>query len=146
MNQLIYSPLRSLNELHRGLDRVFDDRFFEPAASSYEEGNWTPTVDIKEDANSFKVYADIPGVSPKDVEITLDKNTLSIKGERTESKNEEGENYKRRERIQGVFVRQFTLPDTADGKGISAKAKEGVLEITIPKGEKHKPRAIKVAG
>lgn len=144
MNQLIYSPLRSLNELHRELGRVFDDRVFTPTSTSYEEGNWTPQVDIKEAKDSFLVVADIPGVLPKEVEITLNRNILTIRGERKEEKVTDEDSYKRRERFTGTFVRQFTLPETANSDAISARATDGVLEITIPKGEKHKPLSIKV--
>ncbi|MDH5737215.1 MAG: Hsp20/alpha crystallin family protein [Gammaproteobacteria bacterium] len=146
MNQLIYSPLRSLNELHRELSRVFEDRHYQPGTTSYEEGNWTPHVDIREQTDSFKVLVDIPGVAAKDVDITLDRNILTIRGVRKDEAETEEDNFRRRERIMGTFIRQFTLPDSANGEAISARAKEGVLEITIPKGEKHKPLSIKVNG
>ena len=146
MNQLIYSPLRSLNELHRELSRVFTEDRFLPSAHSYDEGNWTPHVDIKEEKDCFIVYADIPGVAPKDVDITLDKNVLTIRGERLEEREKEEKIFKRQERIMGTFVRQFTLPDSADGDAIKAKVNHGVLEITIPKTEKQKPVTIKVSG
>ncbi len=139
MGQLVYSPFGALNQLHRELTRVFDE---EPA--SYESGSWVPQVDIKEAADSYRVVADIPGVAPNDVEITLDRNLLTIRGSRsTESETEEG-GFKRRERTSGTFVRQFTLPQTVNDAGISAKANHGVLEITIPKGEGNKPRSIQV--
>ncbi|XOV87193.1 MAG: Hsp20/alpha crystallin family protein [Pseudomonadota bacterium] len=141
MGQLVYSPFGALNQLHRELARVFDD---EP--SNYETGNWVPQVDIKETADSYVVVADIPGVSPSDVEVTLDRNVLTIRGSRsTESETEEG-GFKRRERTSGTFVRQFTLPQSVNEAAISAKANHGVLEITIPKGEGNKPRSIQVEG
>lgn len=144
MNQLVYSPFRALNGLHRGLGRVFDEPYTSQETSSYEEGNWTPYVDIKEEKDSFKVLADIPGVDPKDVDITLDRNLLTIRGERHSEQETEGKNFKRRERVSGTFIRQFTLPESANSDAITAKVNKGVLEISIPKGEKHKPLTIKV--
>jgi len=117
--------------------------------------NWTPAVDIKEQENNFVIYADIPGVDPKDIEIQLADGVLTIKGERqTESKDSEDsddskenrvqENYKRVERSNGSFYRRFSLPDSADAENITAKSVNGVLELTIAKTEKVKPRKIKI--
>lgn len=141
------SPFTALNELHKELGRVFDNRhgfIREPIA--YAGSNWTPQVDIKESDTEFTVMADIPGVPPEDVDITLHNGVLTIKGERTIEKDEEKNNYKRRERIRGSFFRQFTLPDSTDEDAIKAKAVNGVIEITIPKAEKPKPLNITVQG
>jgi len=144
MSQLIYSPFGALNQIHRELSRVFDEEGRPTEPTFYEAGSWVPQVDIKEEETGFRVLADIPGVAPKDVDVTLDRNVLTIKGSRScETEREEG-GYKRRERVQGKFVRQFTLPDSADEAGITAKMNNGVLEITIPKGERNKPRSIAV--
>ena len=145
MNQLIYSPFNRLNDLHRSLDSVFDLRY--PASEepdTYEARDWVPQVDIRELDESFSVHADVPGVEAKDIDITLDKNVLTIRGSRSNATSNEGKGIKRRERVSGTFVRQFTLPDTADGERISARANNGVLGITIPKTEKHKPLSIAV--
>ena len=141
------SSFNALNELHKELGRVFDNRhgfIREPIA--YAGSNWTPQVDIKESGTDFTVLADIPGVSPEDVDITLHNGVLTIKGERSIETEEEKNNYKRRERIRGSFFRQFTLPDSTDEDAIEAKAVNGVIEITIPKAEKPKPLNITVQG
>ena len=143
MSQLIYSPFGALNQLHRELNRVFD-RYTEDEPASYEAGSWVPQVDIKEDENGFSVFADVPGVEAKDVDITLDRNILTIKGSRSGESETEEKGYKRRERVTGSFVRQFTLPESADETAITAKMSNGVLEVVIPKGERHKPRTIAV--
>ncbi|MCB1643847.1 MAG: Hsp20/alpha crystallin family protein [Pseudomonadales bacterium] len=145
MSQLVYSPFSALNQLHRELGRVFDDRSLFPGeAGNYESSAWVPQVDIKEDDTGFTVVADVPGVNPDDVEVTVDRNVLSIRGHR-KTESETGEDgFKRRERISGSFLRQFTLPESADGGAISAKATHGVLHIRIPKGEKNKPLSITV--
>ena len=144
MSQL--TSFGALNELHRELGRMFDNGYINREPSPYTASNWAPQVDITESDSAFKVIADIPGVNPDEVEVTLHNNVLSIRGERESETSEENENYKRRERIRGTFTRQFTLPDTTDESGITAKANNGVLEITIPKTAKPKPLNIKVEG
>ncbi len=144
MSQLIYSPLGALNQLHRDLARVFDgDASGEP--STYDTSSWIPSIDIREEESGFLVLADVPGVDPRDVDITLDRNVLTIRGERSTEREEEEGGFKRRERISGSFVRQFTLPDSADAEGITAKVNNGVLELRIPKGERNQPRSITVS-
>lgn len=145
MSQLMYSPFGALNELHRELNSMFDDRYgASEQADAYETGSWVPQVDIREDNDGFTVVADLPGVDPKDVEVTLDRDVLTIKGQRDTVSNTEQGGFKRRERISGAFIRQFTLPQTADSDGIKAKAANGVLEIIIPKTKKERSVSISV--
>jgi len=155
MNQLIYSPFSALNQLHRELGRVFDDTTTAEQAQEtnqysnfYNTAAWIPQVDIKEDEQGFSVLADLPGVDPKQVEVTVDRNILTIRGERSVPTSNDGgqtkEAYKRRERTGGNFIRQFTLPETADGNSITARATNGVLEVRIPKGERNKPLSINI--
>jgi HSP20 family protein len=106
--------------------------------------NWTPSVDIKEQENDFVIYADIPGVDPKDIEIQMEDGVLTIKGERVTNNAESEDDYKRVERSNGGFYRRFSLPESADAENIKAKSNFGVLELTIPKTEKVKPRRITV--
>ncbi len=106
--------------------------------------SWTPAVDIKELENEFIISADIPGVNPKDIEIQLEDGVLSIKGERHTNSVDEKDAYKRVERSNGQFYRRFSLPESADAEKIKAKSNNGVLELTIPKTEKVKPRKITV--
>ena len=105
---------------------------------------WRPAVDIKEDDNSYIIVADIPGVKPEDIDISMENQMLTIKGERNETINETKENYSRAERIKGIFHRRFSLPEIADGESISAKSKHGVLEIRIPKKTQAQARKITV--
>lgn len=107
-----------------------------------ETSSWTPQVDIKEDESGFTVIADVPGVDPADVDITLDNNVLTIRGERESETN----GLRRRERFRGSFVRQFTLPESVDESGVKASATNGVLQVTIPRSEKAKPLSITVEG
>lgn len=105
---------------------------------------WAPLVDIKEEPQRFVIQADIPGVDPKDIEISMDKGILSIKGERKVESSSPDDEYSRLERAHGVFYRRFALPDSANPEGISASGKHGVLEISIPKKPETTPRRIEV--
>ncbi len=143
MRQL--TPFNPVNGLHNELSRVFNNRYWlarEPVA--YTATNGTLQVDIKEDEKEFTVLADVPGIDPKDVEVSLHNNVLTIKGGR--SSESEPEDFKRRERIRGSFFRQFTLPASTDESAIRAKAVNGVLEIVIPKTAKPAPVSITVEG
>jgi HSP20 family protein len=119
-------------------DRRSDD------TSRIEGSDWTPAVDIKEEADRYLLHADIPGVKADDIEVSMDKGVLTIKGERKHESTESKEGYKRVERSHGVFMRRFSLPDGVDGENISASSKDGVLEVVIPKSEPEKPRRIEV--
>lgn len=104
------------------------------------EALWTPKVDIKEEAEEFVVYADIPGVDPANIDISMEKNILTVKGERKtfqEEKDREN-NYYRVERTFGKFYREFTLPESVDSNKIAAKVKHGVLAIHLPKAKEGK--------
>ena len=130
------------------IQQVFD-RFFQSGEnqdeSSVVTSQWAPMVDIKEEADRFVIYADLPGIEPKDVEILMDKGILTIKGERKSESNEQTERYSRVERRYGSFHRRFALPDSADAEGIVASSRDGVLEIRIPKRAEAAPRRIQVA-
>jgi len=88
--------------------------------------------------------ADLPGVEPKDIEVTMEDGVLTLRGKRELEEREEREGYRRVERVSGQFFRRFTLPDTANTDAISAKSKQGVLEVIIPKQPKVQPRRISV--
>ena len=138
------NPWNLLNNLQRDLysnpeySRLNDDD------ASVATANWAPSVDISEDENAFTLLADIPGVDPKDIEISMEKGVLTIKGERQSENIEEKENYRRIERQSGQFYRRFTLPDSADADKIEAKSEHGVLTVTIPKQEVAVSRRIEV--
>jgi len=131
------------------LKQVFD-RFFQAGDSQDESSvvtsQWAPLVDIKEEAERFVIYADLPGIDPQDVEVLMDKGILTIKGERKSETSEQTERYSRVERRYGSFHRRFALPDSADPDGIAASGRNGVLVIIIPKRPETKPRRIQVGG
>ncbi len=142
MNHLV-SPFNALNQINRELNRFFDDR---PAGHLADGANWSPQVDISETEQSFVVTADMPGVKPEDMEISLHQGVLTIRGKRNTDSEVTESNFTRRERIRGTFYRQFNLPETADEETVSAKSNNGVLEITIPKAQKARPISISVIG
>ena len=129
------------------MKQVFDKFFGEDSSdqSNVVTSQWTPRVDIKEEPERFVIYADIPGVEPKDIEIHMDKGILSLKGERTVESGRDSERFSRIERAHGTFYRRFALPDSANPEGIAATGKNGVLEISIPKKPETTPRRIQVS-
>lgn len=106
--------------------------------------HWTPAVDIAEKDDHFLIEADVPGVDPKDIEVSMENGYLTVKGERESESKEEKEGYSRIERSHGNFYRRFNLPESADPNSVSAKSKKGVLLIKVGKTEIAKPKKITV--
>jgi HSP20 family protein len=135
-----YQPYSLVNQLHNEINRVFGANDEAGAVAA----DWIPAVDIREDQGRYVLRADLPGIDPKDIEITMENGVLTIRGERTNEVEAQTHAYRRVERTTGRFFRRFTLPDSADAERISATGKHGVLEITIPKHERVQPRRIAV--
>ena len=133
-NQLM-KPFSGLSELHNALDRLFDRNFleWEKDFPAMEMTQWIPKIDLKEKDNQYVIRADVPGVNPKDIDISLENGMLTIKGHKETETKEEKENFLRIERSSGSFYRTLNLPDAGDISKITAKSKNGVLEITVPK-------------
>lgn len=142
MNLIPYETRSLMNKFHNDFNRMFADlnRATDETASSA----WAPAIDVKEEASRFVVRADLPGIDPKDIEITMDHGALTISGKRQSEKKEEKDGYLRTERISGEFFRRLVLPDTADSQHVAAKADKGVLEIAIPKREAAKAKRIEI--
>lgn len=119
-------------------------RLFGASQGGSASGQWSPRVDIHEEAGRFVILADIPGVDPQSIEIQMDKGVLSLKGERTAEGFAEGVQQTRSERVHGGFERRFALPDSADADAITASGRHGVLRIDIPKRADVAPRRIQV--
>lgn len=143
-----YQPWYAASGLQDEIKQVFD-RFLgaeETDQSDVVTSQWAPRVDIREEEKRFVIYADIPGVDPADIEVHMEKGTLSIKGERTKEQSESDDGkFTRVERSHGVFYRRFALPDSADADNISATGRHGVLEIVIPKKPETTPRRISIS-
>lgn len=110
--------------------------------SNVVTSQWAPPVDIVEEEKRFVILADIPGVDPAKIEVSMDKGILTIKGER--SADSDATRFTRQERAHGTFHRRFSLPDSADAEGITANGKFGVLAVSIPKRAETTPRRINI--
>ena len=136
-----WEPFRGAATLHEQLNRVFGDAFHR------EESNlttWAPAVDILETEHELVVKADLPEVDPKDLDIRVENNILTIRGERKFQKQVNENNYLRVERSYGSFARSFSLANTVNSEAIKADYQNGVLTLNIPKREEAKPKQIKV--
>ena len=137
-----YEPWSLLSQLQKELLSSQDDKASEGLIATAE---WVPLVDIKEAADKFIIYADIPGVKPEDIDVSMEAGVLTVRGKKESEVKTEKEGYKRVERSTGSFYRRFSLPDSANDEAINAKCKLGVLEIVIPKKEAVKPKRINVS-
>ena len=146
MNISRFEPWNLMNQLHRDLNHFAVPRF--TIAGSEDNGSsvadWVPAVDIVEKNDRFVLRADLPGVSPDDIDVNMEDGVLTLAGERHSENAEESGGMKRVERFTGKFYRRFSLPETADADGITARSANGILEVTIPKLPEVKARRITV--
>ncbi len=136
-----YEPWALHRELLSEVNRLFERS---NDASSAATADWVPPVDIEEYADKFVLYADVPGIEPAGIEVTLEKGVLTLSGAREQAAEQNGIERKRTERANGRFLRRFVLPDTVDSDNVSASGKNGVLQIVIPKRAQAQPRKIAV--
>ena len=141
-----WEPFRDLLNLQDRMNRLFDESY---RARGGEDdwalgGSWAPAVDIYEHENNIVLKAELPGMDPKDVDIRLENNTLTLRGERKLDNEVKKENYHRVERSYGTFTRSFTLPNVVDQGNIKAEFKDGVLRVILPKREEAKPKQIQI--
>ena len=143
-----FEPFRELVTLQDRMNRLFSESYRAQQGSEDDwalGGTWAPAVDIYEHENNIVIKAELPGVDPKDVDIRLDNNVLTVNGERKLDHEVKKENYHRVERSYGAFTRSFTLPTTVDPSGIKAEYRDGVLRVTLPKREEAKPKQIQIS-
>ena len=125
--------------------RLFEDFFNDFRTVSDDRQSWMPPVDILEKDGSLVLRAEVPGMEEKDIDLKLEGNVLTLKGERKLSKDDKQNNYHRVESFYGTFARSFTLPETVDVEKIKAEYKHGVLTITLPQKPEVRPREIPVS-
>jgi len=144
MNSVIrWEPFRNANSLQEQFSRLFDTSF--PGRSSESDlTTWAPAVDIQETENELVLKADLPGIEEKDIDVRIENNTLTIRGERKFEKQVNEDNYLRVERSYGSFSRSFSLPNTINTEAIHAEYKNGVLTVQMPKRAESKPKQVKV--
>ncbi len=138
---LKWDPFKELQALQDRIDQLFEEslRGRELAAAT-----WTPAVDIYETDDAIVLEAELPGMNEKDIEIKVEDNVLTIRGERKFEEERKEENYYRMERFYGAFQRSFTLPPNIKTDKIKAEYKKGILKVIMPKKEQAKPKQIKI--
>lgn len=139
----LMEPFQQLQrEMNQLMQRFFGEA--EVAEGRADLVAWTPRVDVEEDDKQFVVKADLPGVDPKDVEVSVVDNALILRGQKKEEREEKKKNYHRVERFEGQFYREIPLPRGIDADKIQAKSANGVVTVTLPKKAEAQPKKIAV--
>lgn len=138
------SPNRTLHNLQREVDSLFDRFFDRTGGDGSTSAVWAPQTDLLETDDAFRLRLDVPGMTKEDIDINLQNGTLTVSGERTSEQTDEGEEYVRVERAFGTFHRTFRLPDAVDQENIEATYEDGVLSINVPKTEESTRRQIEI--
>jgi len=147
MNLVKWDPFRELEEVSNRLNRIFGQSLArsESGQNMLAVADWAPSVDISETDSEYLIKGEIPGVKKEDVKVTIQDGMLTIQGERKQEKEEKGKKFHRIERSYGSFVRSFRVPDDADENSVKAEFKDGMLNVTLAKSAKAKPKAIEVS-
>ncbi|HZP10966.1 MAG TPA: Hsp20/alpha crystallin family protein [Nevskiaceae bacterium] len=143
MTLLRYQPWGLHQQLWNEMNKLFDNASTNDASSG-ATADWAPAVDIEEHADKFVLFADVPGVDPASIEVTLEKGVLTLAGSRAARAEQKEVQSRREERVSGRFFRRFSLPDTVDSEAVKASNRNGVLEVVIPKRPASQPRRIQV--
>ena len=139
-----FGPFREFTTLQDRMNRLFGDVYVRDEDVS-GRGGWVPAVDIYETvAHDLVIKAELPDMTREDIEVTVENNTLTLRGERTWPTEIKEEQFRRVERQYGAFTRSFTLPDTVDASKVSAEYRNGVLTVKLPFREEARPRTINV--
>lgn len=133
-----------LTGMQQEMNRLFDE-FFGERQNEMAECSWNPMVDVSETETEIRVRAELPGLNQDNIEINLQDNVLTLKGEKKQEQKEEQENFHRVERCYGSFTRSFTLPAAVKADAVQATFKNGILLITLPKAEEAKPKKIAIS-
>lgn len=140
-----FDPLRDLAVLQDRMNRLFDEAYGSRREDQLmNRGDWMPPVDIYEDNGALVLNAELPGMRREDIDVTVENNTLTLRGERKMEAGVKQENIHRLERTYGSFARSFSLPNSVDPTQISAEYKNGVLTLRLPYREEARPRTISI--
>ncbi|MFZ0640912.1 MAG: Hsp20/alpha crystallin family protein [Candidatus Acidiferrales bacterium] len=139
-----WDPFHNVSTLQEQVKRLFEGNF-SPSGDHSTLTAWAPSVDVYETENELVIKADLPAVSEKDIDLRVENNMLTIRGERKFEQNVKEENYLRVERSYGSFSRSFSLPNTVDTQAIKAEYTDGVLNVTLPKRAESKPKQVKIS-
>jgi HSP20 family protein len=139
------TPFRDFERMRREMGRFWDSFFDGGLRRRIEEGGeWLPSLEVAEKKNELVVIAEVPGMEPKDIDISLSDGVLTIKGEKKQEKEEKEADYHLVERNYGAFTRSVRLPKEVQSNKINASYKDGILKITLPKSEEAKKKEIKI--
>lgn len=147
MSIIKYDPFRELRSLQDEMNRLFMSNYSRGGGGNESDlmrGAWSPQVDIFENKDQIVLEAELPGMKPEEVEISIENNVLTLSGERRFEKKDEGDNFHRVERSYGSFTRSFTLPPTISSESAEAEFENGILRLTLAKREEAKPRRIEI--
>ncbi|HEX9120815.1 MAG TPA: Hsp20/alpha crystallin family protein [Terriglobales bacterium] len=140
-----WDPFQELNLITNRMNRLFQDTYGQGSTEeSLTTSSFVPPVDIYEDEHNITLKIEVPGIEQKDMDVRMENNTLTVRGERKFEKEEKEENFHRVERRYGSFFRAFTLPNTVDPDSVKADYDNGLLKITLAKKAEAKPKQIKV--
>ena len=139
-----WEPFRNLASFQGQMNRMFEDAFFRGRTGDSTLTTWAPPVDIYETENELVVKADLPDLNEKDLDVHVENNMLTIRGERKFEQEVSEDSYLRVERVYGSFTRSFSLPNTVNAEAIKAEYRNGTLTVRMPKREESKPRQVKV--
>ncbi|HYY24711.1 MAG TPA: Hsp20/alpha crystallin family protein [Candidatus Udaeobacter sp.] len=139
MELIRWEPFENLGKFQSRINDLFDENFGPSWAKA-----WYPAVDILESKEEYLIRAELPGMKKEDLNLEVKDGTLTLTGERKSEKPADGVEYRSVERVNGKFLRSFTLPETVKHDEIQATYTDGVLEIHVPKAEQVKPRQITV--
>src|SRR3984893_3816101 len=139
-----WDAFRNMATLHDQVNRLFEGSLQGSRSDSSALTTWAPAVDIYENENALVLKADLPDLNEKDLDIQVENNMLTVKGERKFEQKVKEENYLRIERTYGAFSRSFSLPNTVNTEAIKADYKNGVLTVQLPKRAESKPKQVKV--
>jgi HSP20 family protein len=143
MSIIRWEPFDEMMSLRESMDRLFED-FFSRRPRTAGPLVWQPAVEVFETDNEIVVRAELPGIDPKSVNVTVTSEGLSIKGEARAEREEKGRNYYRRELRYGAFQRTIPLPNEVNSEETKASFRHGILEVKVPKAERVRPKAVKV--
>jgi HSP20 family protein len=144
MSLVRYTPF-PMSSLQQQINRMFED--FQPSGGQFEGlggGTFAPALDVKENADSYIVSLEVPGIAQDDLNISLENNVLTVRGQKQQKHEEKEGEFRRVERSYGSFARSVTLPRTVESGKVSASLNDGVLQIELPKEEQAKPRQISI--
>lgn len=142
MTLVRWKPMSDLATFHTQLDRLFEDMWARPRSGQIEA--WYPAVDLSESENEYTLVAELPGMTKDDVKITLNDNTVTLRGEKKAEKKTKEENWHHIERTYGAFERSFTLGTSVDREKVKARFENGVITLTLPKAESSRTREINI--